>query len=79
MAVFWVVVLCSLVEVYQCFRRPYCHHHQGDEIIMLMIDQIRHAMFVYVCVHACKFVLFTKYIRMNIAWIIEEKYIQYFG
>jgi hypothetical protein len=27
MAVFWVVALCSLVEVYQCFRGP-CLHHQ---------------------------------------------------
>jgi hypothetical protein len=31
MAVFWVVALCSLVEVYQRFRGPCCIHHQGDE------------------------------------------------
>jgi hypothetical protein len=31
MAVFWVVALCSLVEVYQRFRGPCCLHHQGDE------------------------------------------------
>jgi hypothetical protein len=31
MAVFWVVAPCSLVEVYQRFRRPCCLHHQGDE------------------------------------------------
>jgi hypothetical protein len=31
MAVFWVVMLCSLVEVYQRFRRTCCLHHQGDE------------------------------------------------
>jgi hypothetical protein len=30
-AVFWVVALCSLVEVYQRFRGPCCLHHQGDE------------------------------------------------
>jgi hypothetical protein len=30
MAVFWVVVPCSLVEVYQRFRGPCCLHHQGD-------------------------------------------------
>jgi hypothetical protein len=28
MAVFWVVARCSLVEVYQRFRGPYCLHHQ---------------------------------------------------
>jgi hypothetical protein len=31
MAAFWVVALCSLVEVYQCFRGPSCLHLQGDE------------------------------------------------
>jgi hypothetical protein len=31
MAVFWVVALCSLVEIYQRFRGPCCLHHQGDE------------------------------------------------
>jgi hypothetical protein len=31
MAVFWVVAPCSLVEVYQRFRGPCCHHHQSDE------------------------------------------------
>jgi hypothetical protein len=30
MAVFGVVALCSLVEVYQHFRCPCCLHHQGD-------------------------------------------------
>jgi hypothetical protein len=29
MAVFWVVVPCSLAEVYQRFRGPCCLHHQG--------------------------------------------------
>jgi hypothetical protein len=28
MAVFWVVVPCSLVEVYQRFIGPCCLHHQ---------------------------------------------------
>jgi hypothetical protein len=30
MTVFWDVVPCSLVEVYQCFRGAY-YLHQGDE------------------------------------------------
>jgi hypothetical protein len=30
MAVFWVVALCSLVEVYR-FRGPCCLHHQGPD------------------------------------------------
>jgi hypothetical protein len=29
MAVFWVVVPCSLVEVNQHFRGTCCFHHQG--------------------------------------------------
>jgi hypothetical protein len=31
MAVFWVVVPCSLVEVYQRFRGTCCLHHHGDD------------------------------------------------
>jgi hypothetical protein len=34
MAVLWVVAPCSLVEVYQRFRGPYCPHHQGDSLMM---------------------------------------------
>jgi hypothetical protein len=35
MAVFWIVALCSLVEVYQRFRGTYClHHHPDTEIIL---------------------------------------------
>jgi hypothetical protein len=30
MAVFWVVVPCSLVEIYHRFRGLCCLHHQGD-------------------------------------------------
>jgi hypothetical protein len=30
MAVFWVVVPCSVVEVYQRFRSPCCLHHQDQ-------------------------------------------------
>jgi hypothetical protein len=30
MAVFWVVVQCSLVEIYQRFRGPCCRHHQDN-------------------------------------------------
>jgi hypothetical protein len=30
MAVFWVVVMCSVVEVYQRFRGNCCLHHQGE-------------------------------------------------
>jgi hypothetical protein len=29
--VFWNVALCSLVEVYQCFRGSCCLNHQGDD------------------------------------------------
>jgi hypothetical protein len=32
MAVFWVVALCSLVEIYHCFRGICCLHHQGDDV-----------------------------------------------
>jgi hypothetical protein len=31
MAVFWVVALCSLVEVYGHFRGACCLHHQDDD------------------------------------------------
>jgi hypothetical protein len=31
MAVSWVVVPCSLVEVYQRFRGASCLHHQGNQ------------------------------------------------
>jgi hypothetical protein len=31
MAVFWVVVTYSLVEVYERFRGPCCLYHQSDE------------------------------------------------
>jgi hypothetical protein len=31
MAVFWVVVLLSVEDVYQCFRGTCCLCHQGDE------------------------------------------------
>jgi hypothetical protein len=37
MAVFWLVVSCSLVEVYQRFRGPCCIHHQGDEFRKLYL------------------------------------------
>jgi hypothetical protein len=30
LAVFWVVVLCSLVEVYRRFRGAYCLHRPDD-------------------------------------------------
>jgi hypothetical protein len=30
-SVFWVVVSCSLVEVYNRFKDPCCPHHQGDD------------------------------------------------
>jgi hypothetical protein len=33
MTVFWVVALCSLVEVCQRFRGPCCLHHQGSKDI----------------------------------------------
>jgi hypothetical protein len=31
MAVFWVVALCSLVEVYWCFRGACCIYHEDEE------------------------------------------------
>jgi hypothetical protein len=31
MAIFWVVVPCSLVEVHQRFRSSCCLRHQGDD------------------------------------------------
>jgi hypothetical protein len=34
MAVFWVVMLCSLVEVYQHLRGTCCLYHQCDECMM---------------------------------------------
>jgi hypothetical protein len=37
MAVFWVVAPCSLVEVYQRFRGPFCLHYQ----IALMMEAAR--------------------------------------
>jgi hypothetical protein len=30
-AVFWVVVPCSLIEVYRRLRRTCCLHHQGND------------------------------------------------
>jgi hypothetical protein len=39
MAVFWVVALCSLVEVYWRFRGARCLHHQGDEDALLLLFQ----------------------------------------
>jgi hypothetical protein len=32
MAIFWVVVLCSLVEVYWRLRSTCCLHHQGPSL-----------------------------------------------
>jgi hypothetical protein len=40
MAVFWVVLPCSLVEVYQRFRGPCCLHHQS-EVFALMMEAAR--------------------------------------
>jgi hypothetical protein len=37
-AVFWVIVLCSLVEVYQRFGGACCLHHQDNELITLMME-----------------------------------------
>jgi hypothetical protein len=37
-----VVVLCSLVEVYQRFRGPCCLHHQGDEFTVNFFQTTQH-------------------------------------
>jgi hypothetical protein len=31
MVLFWVIMPCSLVEVFRRFRGACCLHHQGDE------------------------------------------------
>jgi hypothetical protein len=45
-AVFWVVAPCSLVEVYQRFRGPFCLRHQGCTVLLprrqLYTDQFTH-------------------------------------
>jgi hypothetical protein len=38
MAVFWVVVPCSLVEIYQRFRGSCCLHHQGKEFLAGLVS-----------------------------------------
>jgi hypothetical protein len=40
MTVFWVVAPCSLVEVYQSFRGPFCLHHQGDASFIYNLPNI---------------------------------------
>jgi hypothetical protein len=45
MAVFWVVALCRLVEVYQRFTGPCCLHHQGDEDSYLLISLLYISIF----------------------------------
>jgi hypothetical protein len=37
MAVFWVVALCNLVEVYRRFRGSCCPHHEGDLILLYTV------------------------------------------
>jgi hypothetical protein len=37
MVVFWVVAPCSLVEVYQRFRGPWCFHHQGNDPLTTLL------------------------------------------
>jgi hypothetical protein len=39
MAVFWVVVPCGLVKVYQRFGGICCLHHQGDEFLRTTFRQ----------------------------------------
>jgi hypothetical protein len=34
---FWDIKLCRLVEVDGRFRGDYCHHHQGDEWLMIWL------------------------------------------
>jgi hypothetical protein len=37
MAVFWVVALCNLVDVYRRFRGA-CLHHQGNDVTALIME-----------------------------------------
>jgi hypothetical protein len=44
MAVFWVVVPCSLAEAYQGFRGPCCLHHQdGGGRAVTRVEQVGHS------------------------------------
>jgi hypothetical protein len=40
--VFWDVVPCSLVEVYQCLRGAYCLHLEGTASKMIVIFTCKH-------------------------------------
>jgi hypothetical protein len=44
MAVFWVVAPCSVVEVHQRFRGPFCLHHQGattQKTVIFVLTAVR--------------------------------------
>jgi hypothetical protein len=38
MAVYWVLVSCSVVYVYRRFRGAYCFHNKADNLIALMME-----------------------------------------
>jgi hypothetical protein len=42
MAVFWVLAMCRLVEVYRPFKGAYCLYHQGDETTLCNIPGNSH-------------------------------------
>jgi hypothetical protein len=48
MAVFWIVVPCRLLWVYQRFRRLYCLHHQGD-LMMEAVQTSETLVYLYQC------------------------------
>jgi hypothetical protein len=39
--VFWNISPCSHVEVDRRFRGAYCLHHQGDSVIVLIMEAVR--------------------------------------
>jgi hypothetical protein len=57
MAVFWVAVLCSLVEVYLRFRGTCCLHHQGEVTSTHGATAQKTAIFIIHMFASCTFFL----------------------